>query len=186
MLTSADCATRSGTYAGDDVDCTPATPTGCCNGGFYDGQVTTQTECWSGGGSYAGDGTTCGGGGDCTGSECCCGSLLDVYIEAQGMPNPGGPGGPGGGATEYEFTQTGEAVGNGSCVWTVNGDWTVDGVSATGSVTVQHIGNGCFQITGVVDGQAVFGNSCTGNVTIGTAQGSCQVSHDDEDSCLNE
>jgi hypothetical protein len=192
--TQEECVTGLGGTWSEGEDCPEV---GCCVITYTDGSgvniTTTQALCdgYDGGihnginvdtAVYQGNGTTCG---TCTTSNCCCGNVIDVEIDANCPPGPGGPGG-GGGATSYFFTQTGGGIGVDDCNWSVEGVWTIDGVNNVGSLSVSHTGGGCFAISGTApDGSSVSGDSCTGNVTVGSCSGMLQLSHTEEQACID-
>ena len=162
-------------------------PTGCCTATAYpNGQDgITQAACEAETGYQSWVEGECSGGGGCSGSDCCCGDIQDVIISVNCPPNPSGPSG-GGTASSYVFTQTGNATGDGSCNWTIDGVWNIDGVTSSGSVSATHSGGGCFSVSGTVDGQSLSGDSCAGVATIGSCTGQLQLTHDNEDACFNE
>jgi hypothetical protein len=74
ILTATGCAAQSGTYRGDNSDCSTANcplPTGACcyANGFCLNQ--SSSDCAVGGGTYQGNGTTCGSGNTCPTGACC-------------------------------------------------------------------------------------------------------------------
>ena len=155
--TEADCDSRGGAYQGDGTTCPDV---GCCTEGGVEYSDVTNDWCTEQGGSWvSGD---CG----CTPAGCCCGDISNFQI--------------------YNFTdssgycsgsasQTGGGVGDGSCSWTVNVDWSFsDGSSGSGTVTVTWNGSSYAFTGSVPGGGTVSGTGASGsNTASGISKSGC-------------